>query len=682
MTNDNILGSLKHFYATSEFSRTWQLPISESRRLQLIADMCRLNTITAIKRAGSGHLGSSLSSMDIFVWLYFKILKGDLADFVNPNSDTFFSSKGHDVPGQYSVLAARGLLPTEKLLKLRRLGGLDGHPDVRIPGIVANTGSLGMGISKACGIAWSKMSKQGKGHAFVLVGDGEFQEGQNYEALQWAAHAHQGNIVVIMDHNKLQTDKWVSEIVDLGELQAKLSSFGWAVERCNGHDFENMTLSVNRLLSRGNRPKFLIADTIKGAGVKFMEHPEVMRDAQIVYRWHSGAPDDQSYLGAIKELTERVTSTWPTNEGGPLPSRMELIDVESRPNVQGNSAPTMKASNEFVVDGFEKALLEISAKNPNITVLDGDLASDCRIREFEKRAPRQFIECGIAEQHMVSMAGALARQGKIPIVNSFSSFLVSRANEQIYNNACERSQIIYACHFSGFIPAGPGKSHQSVRDISLLSAVPKMTMVQPASAAEAQVLLKYLIEKENGPCALRMNIGPSPRIINTPDNYEVLKGRGHTLVEGHSIALMSYGPVMLHETLIAAEIIQESGLSAPRVINMPWLSHVDTEWLIMALKGINTLYVIEDHCVRGGLGDRIGRVISENPETIKCLLNVFGIEESPECGTPQEVLKHHGLDGKSMAERILVAIGKNRIGQREMLAANTREAFDDQSAPQ
>jgi transketolase len=139
---------------------------------------------------------------------------------------------------------------------------------------------------------------------------------------------------------------------------------------------------------------------------------------------------------------------------------------------------------------------------------------------------------------------------------------------------------------------------------------------------------------------------------------------------------------MLHETLLAAEMMHESGAASPRVINMPWLSHVDAEWLLSTLKDIATVYVIEDHCVRGGLGDRIGRVLSENPDSAKCQLRVFGIDESPECGTPQEVLKHHGLDGKSIAERILADLGKNRDGKKGQLGANAREVFDDQSAPQ
>ena len=675
-------GSINSLYQTNEFSRVWEMDVPDSLRLRIIAEMCRLNTIAAVKRAGSGHLGSSFSSMDLLVWLYFKILRGNVGEMSDPNSDVFFSSKGHDVPAQYSVLAARGLLSTEKLLMLRRLGGLDGHPDVRIPGIMANTGSLGMGISKGCGVAWSMKNRRGAGNAIVLVGDGEFQEGQNYEALQWASHNRQGNLFVIMDHNKLQTDKFVSDIVDLGDFAEKIRQFGWAVERCDGHSFDDMNLAFIRLSSRGNIPKFLIADTIKGAGVKFMEHPEVMRQGEAAYRWHSGAPDDSSFLRAVGDLTERIQRLWAAELKGAVPQRQVTVENEIRPDVASSGSDGMQSVREFVIDGFESAVLECAKKSSDFVVLDADLSGDCRIRKFENQFPDQFIECGIAEQHMVSMAGALARQGKLPIVNSFSSFLVSRANEQIYNNSCERSKVIYACHFSGFIPAGPGKSHQSIRDISLLAAMPYMTVVQPASAAEAGVLLNYLVENENGPCAIRMNIGPSPKAIMLPEKYVVQKGRGHVLQGGQSIFLMSYGPVMLNESLVAAEMIRSSGIGSPCVINMPWLSHIDTQWLTDVLGETEILYVIEDHCVRGGLGDRIARVIGENRDTIKCRLKIVGIEDSPECGTPQEVLKFHGMDGRSLAERILSDIGASTSKGSSVLTSEIREANDECFAPQ
>ena len=162
----------------SEFARAL-----EAGGLERIADMCRLNALTAVKRAGSGHLGSSFSAMDIVVFLLYEHLNTVQLGFDDPDRDVYFSSKGHDVPGLYAVLQSLGVVPTEKLLRLRRLDGLDGHPNVRVPGIEANSGSLGMGISKGRGIAWAKRQLGHGGRVVVMVGDGELQEGQNFEAL-------------------------------------------------------------------------------------------------------------------------------------------------------------------------------------------------------------------------------------------------------------------------------------------------------------------------------------------------------------------------------------------------------------------------------------------------------------------------------------------------------------------
>src|SRR6266480_1918037 len=193
--------------------------------LALLADMCRLNALVAVKRAGSGHLGSTFSALDLVVHLLFERLNTAELGWENPDRDVFFSSKGHDVPGLYAVLHALGVIPREKLLALRRLGGLDGHPDVHTPGIEANSGSLGMGISKGRGIAWAKWNLGRGGRVVVLTGDGELQEGQNWEALQAGAHEAIGNLVVVVDRNELQSDKRTEEILGLGDLEEKLRSF-------------------------------------------------------------------------------------------------------------------------------------------------------------------------------------------------------------------------------------------------------------------------------------------------------------------------------------------------------------------------------------------------------------------------------------------------------------------------
>src|SRR5438552_18973516 len=202
--------------------------------LPLLADMCRANALVAVKRAGSGHLGSSFSAMDVVVHLFYAELNTVEVGFDDPGRDIYFSSKGHDVPGLYAVLHALGMLPPERLLQLRRLGGLDGHPDVGVPGIEANSGSLGMGISKGRGMAWAKRFLGRGGRVVVMTGDGELQEGQNFEALQAAAQQRTDNLWVVVDRNELQSDKPTEEIVALGNLEAKLSAFGWQVETCDG----------------------------------------------------------------------------------------------------------------------------------------------------------------------------------------------------------------------------------------------------------------------------------------------------------------------------------------------------------------------------------------------------------------------------------------------------------------
>ncbi len=250
-----------------EFQRVRAAPMDKYNQLALLADMCRANTLASVKRAGSGHLGSSFSAMDIVIWLYYEEMNTLAVGLDSPNRDIYFSSKGHDVPGLYSVLYSLGVLPKDKLMSLRRLEGTCGHPDVGTPGIEANSGSLGMGISKAKGMALAKRLRGHQGRIFVLTGDGELQEGQIYEALQTAVHQGITSLRVIVDHNKVQSDKLVREIMDLGDLEAKFRAFGWHVARCDGHDFKQLNGIFTEFSTISDKPKILIADTIKGQGV-------------------------------------------------------------------------------------------------------------------------------------------------------------------------------------------------------------------------------------------------------------------------------------------------------------------------------------------------------------------------------------------------------------------------------
>jgi transketolase len=624
-----------------EFKRISIAPIDKFERLALLADMCRANTLATVKRAGSGHLGSSFSSLDIVTWLYCAEMNTPKLGIQHPDRDIYFSSKGHDVPGLYAVLFSLGLLPKEKFINLRRLGGTYGHPDVRTPGIEANSGSLGMGISKAKGMAQAKALLGRKGRVFVMTGDGELQEGQIYEALQTTAHQGITNLTVVVDHNKVQSDKAVSEIIDLRDLAEKFRAFGWHVARCDGHDFKQLESVFAEFSNIANNPKILIADTVKGRGVSFMEHPAALAANRGLYRWHAGAPDDESFQAAFAELTERINSRL---KGCGLDTlSFEELSVEER--------AASGLSREYVADAYGEALVEFAEARKDIVALDGDLTADCRLRAFEQRFPERFIENGIAEQDMVSMAGGLASQGLLPVVNTFASFLAARANEQIYNNSCERTKIIYVCHYAGLIPAGPGSSHQSIRDISLFGALPDCTIVQPCNAEETRMAVRYCIDQAKESCMLRLVIGPSPRAIALPAGYQLVLGRGVPLTEGFEAVLFAYGPVMLHESLLAAERLNAKGFGL-KVVNMPWLNRFDLSWLEEVLGRSRRVYVVEDHSPVGGLGDAMLNEFAAAGLLGARRFRKFGVEGYPACGTPQEALQFHGLDGASLARRI------------------------------
>ena len=441
------------YLPAAEMERIRGLDAEPAARAGAFADAARINALYMIARAGSGHIGTSFSCMDILAWLHLEVLEDE---------DRYFSSKGHDAPGLYAVLLGLGRLPFDAIHRLRRLGGLPGHPDVVLtPEVNASTGSLGMGISKAKGFIRANRLTGRPGRVFVLTGDGELQEGQFWESLQSAANQGLGEITAIVDHNKIQSDTWVSEVSDLGDVEAKVAAFGWAVARCDGNDIGQVATALANLERERERPKLLVADTLKGAGVSFMEPHELPLASTSLYGFHSGAPSREEYERGLDELERRLAERLRGLAAEPV----ELADADP----PAKAAPKAPQS---LIPAYGKALVREAEREPRLVALDADLYLDTGLIPFRERFPDRFYECGIAEQDMVSQAGTMALAGLLPAVHSFACFLSTRPNEQIYNNATEGTRIIYAGSLAGLVPGGPGHSHQSVRDISALGAMP------------------------------------------------------------------------------------------------------------------------------------------------------------------------------------------------------------------
>jgi transketolase len=277
-------------------------------RLESIARECRVQILRMLAHAGSGHPGGSLSVIDILTTLYFGRLKFDPKRPDWPERDRVVLSKGHAVPALYAVLLRAGYFPEKQLITLRKLGSpLQGHPDrTALPGIEAATGSLGQGLSISLGLALGLKLANVKSRVYCILGDGEIQEGQVWEAAMSAPKLGQpqhalDNLAVILDYNQIQLDNFVKKVLDIEPVIAKWQAFGWPVIEIDGHDIAQITKALDQAEATAGGPTFIVAHTVKGKGVSFMENdPE----------WHGKAPKPAEAIKAIREVLGVTESAW------------------------------------------------------------------------------------------------------------------------------------------------------------------------------------------------------------------------------------------------------------------------------------------------------------------------------------------------------------------------------------
>ena len=267
----------------------------EKKQLQVMACKVRMGVIEGVHAAKSGHPGGSLSAADMFTYLYFKELRVDPKNPQWEDRDRFVLSKGHTAPGLYAALALRGFFPVEDLVTLRKLGSyLQGHPNMNsVPGVDMSTGSLGQGISVACGMALASRQKKRDNRVYTLLGDGEIEEGECWEAFMFANHYKLDNLCIMIDVNGLQIDGKVDDVKKVTPLSGKFQTFGWHVINVDGHSFPEILAALDEAKTVKGQPTAIIAKTHKGHGVSFMEDQA---------GWHGKAPNDEQFRQAMEEL--------------------------------------------------------------------------------------------------------------------------------------------------------------------------------------------------------------------------------------------------------------------------------------------------------------------------------------------------------------------------------------------
>jgi len=275
--------------------------MEKSELLQLKKTACnvRLWTVEGVFNAKSGHPGGSLSAADILTYLYFKEMNVDPKNPADPDRDRFVLSKGHCCPALYAALALRGFFPTDEIKVLRHIGAmLQGHPDMKgTPGVDMSSGSLGQGISAACGMALAAKLSGADYRVFAMLGDGECEEGQVWEAAMFAAHYKLDNLIAIVDFNGLQIDGTVADVAGLDKIDEKFKAFGFEVFQMDGHDFEQIEETIEKAKAVKGKPSVIIAKTVKGKGVSYMENK---------VGWHGKAPNADEYKTAVDELNAQL----------------------------------------------------------------------------------------------------------------------------------------------------------------------------------------------------------------------------------------------------------------------------------------------------------------------------------------------------------------------------------------
>lgn len=633
-------GGVATFVPPDELTRILGADADRHDVAAAFATAARLNALGMIQLAGSGHIGSSFSSLDIVSWL---LVEG------HDDDDVFFSSKGHDVPGLYAVLIGLGRLPFERTRGLRRLGGLPGHPDVSVPGIMFNTGSLGMGVSKAKGLVAADRLAGRSRRVVVLTGDGELQEGQIWESLPGAVRDDLHELTIIVDHNGFQSDLPVAEVNDLGDLLGRFRAFGWDAVRIDGHDTRALAAAIDAPRSG---PRVIVADTVKSRGVSFLEPAGRPADERF-YPFHSGALEPTVYAAARDELADRLDVQLAALGLGAATTLDQTRDDPAiwPVAVHGtDGGPRTEAAPQRLVDAYGRALLAAAGTRDDLVVLDADLMVDLALAPLRDAHPERFLECGIAEQDMVSQAGGLAAGGMLPIVHSFATFLSARPMEQAVNVASEHRKVAYVVALAGLLPASPGHSHQGLQDIGAFTRA-DCTSIAPSNELAVADAVRFLCDHDRSVhlrlCSLPVPLPFAPAPLAPLGTGTVV----HDVPAGSSarVLVLGYGPVLLSEVVRA--VMNDAALTGHvRIIDVPWVNAVDPAWLAGALDGIEQLVVLDDHDVRSGLGSYVATLVATHGMRVP--VSIIGVEGVPECGAPAEVLAHHGLDSVTLATRL------------------------------
>jgi transketolase len=638
------------------------------------ANLMRGYNMISLCAAGSGHSGGTMSIMDITAALYLHVAKHDPKDPFWDGRDRIVWSTGHKAPSLYLGLGMAGYFDVEEVVKLRKLySPFQGHPHwLKLPGVEASTGSLGQGLSIATGIALAGKLSNKDYHVFALTGDGEHQEGQIWEAIMEAGNYKLDNLTNVLDKNRLQIDGWVKDVMDIDPIVDKYEAFKWNVIEIDGHDMKQILDAFERAQAHKGQPTVIIAHTVKGKGVDFMEN---------VAGWHGKSPICEQMESALEQLKldqrldkDRLfkkADDYQAEATRKLEAKMPKFKKDYFWNKQDN----MKVKMDPTRKGFGRALNK-NGDDERIVCLGADISGSIAISDFYKdhdERKSRFLSMGIAEQSGTGVSAGLAKEGKIPVFGTYGVFAAGRNLDQLRTTVCYGNFNVLIAGAHGGVSVGPdGATHQALEDLFQICGLPNMHVIVPCDSVETEKATQYLLFEIEGPKYVRFAREATP-IVTTEDTpfkfgeANIYRYRGEKdnfidafevrlsseyVSENEDLTIVACGPEV-PEAMRAAWILKEDFGIETRIVNMHTLKPLDKKTIIKAAKDTGIIVTAEEHQV-GGFGNLISAAVSQANELYKrpMLFGMIGVKDRfGESGAPWELVKEFEVSAEHIAQK-------------------------------
>jgi transketolase len=604
----------------------------DTEALKGIANQLRIDSINATTAAGSGHPTSCCSAADVVAALFFGHMRYDPKNPHYYNNDRLILSKGHAAPLLYAAWAETGLFPVEDLLKLRQIGSdLEGHPTPRLPFVDVATGSLGQGLSVGVGMALCARLDHLDYRTYVLLGDGECAEGSVWEAASLAGINQLNNLVAVVDVNRLGQSQPTAFDHNLDVYKRRFEAFGWRTEEIDGHDIDEI-LEVLAAAGLGTQPLVILAKTLKGAGISFIQDKE---------GWHGRALTKDEAARAIAELQPSARSG--VGHAIAQPAQLPAPKNEAPANYPplnykvGDSVATREA--------YGEALARIGEVDLRVVALDGDTKNSTYADKFFKKFPERSTECFIAEQNMVGVATGFGARGKVPFASTFACFF-ARAYDQIRVAGISMANLKIVGSHVGVSIGEDGPSQMGLEDIAMMRAVAGSVVLYPSDAVSTGKLVDQMAAQK-GIHYLRTSRPKTPVLYDNNEQFPIGGAKILRQNAGDRVTVVAAG-VTLFEALKAADELKAAGIGIT-VIDAYSIKPLAKDLIKQAAEKTNHLVItVEDHYLEGGLGDAVAGELSL--EGVK--VHKLAVSALPHSGKAEELLAKFGINAAAIVAKV------------------------------